>query len=126
MYTYLKTRLITHNNYYIMKPTTPFENVLVHIGNELYQQRHLKKQKITSVSSDIGISHAVLSRIENGRYKSLTIALLHKLANYYEVPMGTLLLMQDDEVANEIVEYLKSEVTFLREHYKLILESKRH
>lgn len=101
------------------------EETLVHIGNELYYQRHLKKEKITFVSNEVGVSNAVISRIENGRYGSLTVALLSKLAAHYKVPLASLFIRGSDETASgEIIEYLKSEITFLRENYLQLLEMK--
>ncbi len=42
-------------------PEVLFEN----IGTRLYYLRHLKKEKITSVAIGVGVSHAVISKIEN-------------------------------------------------------------
>lgn len=91
---------------------TDIKQLLVEVGDALYHLRHLKKQKITSVSSDIGISHAVISRIENGRYNSLTLALLHKLAVYYDVPITS--LFPNKTGLDQDIEALKSEIYFLK------------
>jgi|GEM_PF-2613224 len=100
------------------------EQMFVHLGNELYQQRHIRKQKISSVCHDLGISTAVISRIENGRYNALTISLLKKLADYYEVPVPALFLINDENnaVQNDLVDYLQSEVMFLRESNRELLK----
>lgn len=106
-----------------MKSFTSLEDMLVHIGNEFYRERHLKKLKITSVGSEIGISHAVISRIENGRYYSLTIALMCKLALFYDIPLSRLLPGNEhEEDSNEIIEYLKGEISFLRQNYIQLLK----
>lgn len=108
-----------------MKKNTSFHQTLNHIGNELYYLRHLKKLKITAVSKDIGISHAVISRIENGRYESLTIGLLKKLADYYEIPIASLFLISNnDEIPDKLIEHMRSEIAFLRNNYLELLKLK--
>ncbi len=64
-----------------------FEDLLKKIGNKLYDIRHSRREKITNVANGVGVSHPVISLIENGRYKSLTFNLLHKICEYYEVEL---------------------------------------
>lgn len=70
-----------------MEKETSLEETLSDIGSKLYTIRHTRKEKISAVAHDVGVSHAVLSRVENGRYKYLSITLLHKLAEHYKVPI---------------------------------------
>jgi transcriptional regulator with XRE-family HTH domain len=39
------------------------------------------------VASDIGITHPVISKIENGRYPTLQLNLLIKLCNHYKITL---------------------------------------
>jgi len=64
-----------------------FEN----IGNKLYYLRHLKREKIASVAIETGISKAVISKIENGKYYCLSVDLLVRLAEHYKTPLNKLL-----------------------------------
>jgi transcriptional regulator with XRE-family HTH domain len=75
-----------------MEKDFAFKELLIDIGDKFYQLRHLRKEKITAVASSIGISHPVISQIENGNYKSLSIELLFRLANYYNVSVQDILI----------------------------------
>jgi len=59
------------------------EEFLIRIGKRLRQKRVLRDDRLKNVSAHLGVSHAMLSRIENGKYK-LSIELLLKMAEYYE------------------------------------------
>lgn len=67
------------------------EKFLERIGYKLYVARHNKREKITAAANNIGISHPTLSQIENGKYKSLTIRLVFKLAFYYDLDLDEFL-----------------------------------
>src|SRR5690606_12661195 len=56
-----------------------------------------RKETLQSVAADIGITHPIISKIENGRYKSLQIGLLVKLCNHYKITLQQALSL---EVAN--------------------------
>lgn len=62
-----------------------FDNLLECIGGTLHSIRHQRNEKIEIVAKGIGVSHSVVSKIENGRYKGLSIRLLHSFADYYSV-----------------------------------------
>lgn len=57
---------------------------LTKLGNLLRTKRQLKGDKLKNISSDMGVSHAVISRIENGRY-NLSVMMLLKLCDYYDI-----------------------------------------
>jgi len=61
------------------------------IGEKTYILRHSKRLKITTVANAIGVSHPVISQIENGRYKALSLRLLFRIAEFYEVPIWDLI-----------------------------------
>lgn len=103
-----------------MKQSPTLEVLLAQLGNELYYQRHTTKQKLISVSKAVGVSHGVISRIENGRYEALTLSLLKKLADYYDIPITALFINKDKE-DNILLNYLDAEVTFLRESCRELL-----
>jgi transcriptional regulator with XRE-family HTH domain len=106
-----------------MKQYPSLEQLLSQLGSELYYQRHTTKQKIVSVSHAVGVSHAVISRIENGRYEALSLSLLKKLADYYGIPLSALFICETNPDANMLLDYLRSEVNFLRENYRELLKA---
>ena len=78
--------------------TPALTSILEEIGHKLYDLRQLKKEKITSVAAGIGFSHAVISKIENGRYLPLSIELLGRLADYYNIPLEELLTIKNKKL----------------------------
>ena len=68
-----------------------YEVLFESIGNRLYLIRHSRKEKIEAVAKSIGVSHTVISKIENGRYPGVSVALLAKLADYYQIPFEELI-----------------------------------
>jgi transcriptional regulator with XRE-family HTH domain len=52
---------------------------------------------LQAVASDIGITHPIISKIENGRYPTLQLNLLVKLCNHYNISLQQALSL---EVAN--------------------------
>lgn len=106
-----------------MKQSPTLELLLAQLGNELYYHRHTTKQKIVSVSKAVGVSHAVISRIENGRYEALTLSLLKKLADYYEVPLASLFIAGDGREDGFLLDYLQAEIAFLRESHRELLKA---
>lgn len=62
------------------------DNVLIKVGEYLRKKRLETDQKILSVSLSVGISHSVISKIENGKYKGLSLKLLLKLIRHYDTP----------------------------------------
>ena len=67
------------------------------IGQNLHTIRNARKETLQSVAEDIGITHPVISKIENGRYPNLQLNLLVKLCNHYNVTLQQALSL---EVAN--------------------------
>jgi transcriptional regulator with XRE-family HTH domain len=61
------------------------------IGGKLRSIRHSRNEKIIVVASNIGVSHAVISQIEHGRYKGLSVKTLFLLADYYKISVEELL-----------------------------------
>ncbi len=59
------------------------EDLLKDIGKKLYRIRHDRYEKIETVAKGVGVSHSVVSKIENGRYGSLSLKLLSKITDYY-------------------------------------------
>lgn len=59
--------------------------LLQSIGYFLKSQRLKNGQKIFAVASSIGVTHPVISKIENGRYFSLNLRLLFILIEYYKL-----------------------------------------
>ncbi len=51
------------------------------------EERNLKHLKLITVAKKLNKSHSMISRIENGRYLSFNLALLLKLADYYELEL---------------------------------------
>ena len=68
--------------------------LLLTIGQNLHTIRNARKETLQSVAASIGISHPVLSKVENGRYKTLHIELLIKLCNFYKVPLQQVLSIE--------------------------------
>ena len=73
------------------------DSLLTTIGQNLHTIRNARKETLQSVATDIGITHPIISKIENGRYKSLQIGLLVKLCNHYKISLQQVLSL---EVAN--------------------------
>lgn len=85
-----------------MRKTIAMKFIDVHsllktIGENLHTIRNARKETLQSVALDIGVSHSVISKIENGRYKSLQISVLVALCNHYNVTLQQILSL---EVAN--------------------------
>jgi transcriptional regulator with XRE-family HTH domain len=67
--------------------TIEFQSLLTTIGQNLHTIRNARKETLQSVASDIGITHPVISKIENGRYPTLQLNLLIKLCNHYKITL---------------------------------------
>jgi transcriptional regulator with XRE-family HTH domain len=74
-----------------------FGALLTTIGQNLHTIRNARKETLQSVAAEIGITHPIISKIENGRYPSLQINLLIKLCNHYDVTLQQVFSL---EVAN--------------------------
>lgn len=67
--------------------TIEFQSLLTTIGQNLHTIRNARKETLQSVASDIGITHPIISKIENGRYPTLQLNLLIKLCNHYKITL---------------------------------------
>ncbi len=77
--------------------TIEINSLLTTIGKNLHTIRNARKETLQSVAADIGITHPIISKIENGRYPNIQLNLLIKLCNHYKV---TLLQILGLEVVN--------------------------
>lgn len=122
------------------------------IGHNLNIIRTARKETLEGVAESVESTHSALSKIENGRYPGLSLSLLVKLCNHYEITLQQVLgldaiqifqcLQNNSEgstgnilkqVANEVSEgfhvaldQYKSEVDYLRnqvEHLRNLLEN---
>jgi transcriptional regulator with XRE-family HTH domain len=67
--------------------TIDISSLLTTIGHNLHTIRNARKETLQAVASDIGVTHPIISKIENGRYESLQISLLIKLCNHYNISL---------------------------------------
>lgn len=74
-----------------MKESANFEEKLKQIGDKLYMARHARREKMQTVAQAVGVSHPVISQVENGRYKGLSSSLLFKLSEYYGISLNELI-----------------------------------
>lgn len=77
--------------------TIEIQALLTTIGQNLHTIRNTRKETLQSVAADIGITHPVISKIENGRYPTVQLGLLVKLCNHYKITLQQLFSF---EVAN--------------------------
>jgi transcriptional regulator with XRE-family HTH domain len=63
------------------------DEFLWEIGKRLRKIRITQEMKLDTVEAMTGFSEAVISKIENGKYKSLKVTLLHVLTDFYGVEM---------------------------------------
>jgi transcriptional regulator with XRE-family HTH domain len=61
--------------------------LLTTIGRNLHTIRNARKETLQAVASEIGITHPIISKIENGRYPNIQLNLLIKLCNHYKVTL---------------------------------------
>lgn len=71
--------------------------LLTTIGHNLHTIRNARKETLQAVASEIGITHPIISKIENGRYPNIQLNLLIKLCNHYKITLQQILGL---EVAN--------------------------
>ncbi|MFI5196042.1 MAG: helix-turn-helix domain-containing protein [Chitinophagales bacterium] len=82
------------------------EEYLCVIGEKIAATRHLHAEKITTVARAVGLSHSVISQIENGRYYCLKIDTLIKIGTYLQIPLEELLpylyyIINPESIKNE-------------------------
>jgi transcriptional regulator with XRE-family HTH domain len=66
-------------------------DVLTTIGHNVYTLRQKENEKLTTVAKSVGVTHSVISKIENSNYESLNLKLLVQIANHFNVPLNTIL-----------------------------------
>lgn len=66
-------------------------DVLTTIGQNVYTLRQKENEKLTTVAKSVGVTHSVISKIENSSYESLNLKLLVQIANHFNVPLNTIL-----------------------------------
>ncbi len=54
------------------------------------------------VAKSIGVSHSVISKIENGRYPFLSLSILLKLANHYNMSITEILQIKEDSILEQL------------------------
>ena len=74
-----------------MEATYSLQSIYQSVGYKLFLARHKRRETLKSVAAGIGVSHVVISQIENGRYESLSIKLLFQIARYYKLELYELL-----------------------------------
>lgn len=74
--------------------------IFITIGKNLHTVRHSLKLTLEAVASEIDITYPVLSKIENGRYTGLSIALLKKLCTYYKITIPQVLDIEGHQIFN--------------------------
>jgi len=77
--------------------TIDISSLLTIIGHNLHTIRYARKETLQAVAASIGITHPIISKIENGRYENLQLNLLVKLCNHYNISLQQVLSL---EVAN--------------------------
>lgn len=70
--------------------STNCQQTLKIIGTYFKEQRMRSGDKIYSVSISLGVTHPVISKIENGKYTSLNIKLIVELLEYYNLSIEQL------------------------------------
>lgn len=61
------------------------------LGDKLRQLRDIKELTLRQVEEETGVSNSYLNQIENGKVKDPSPHILHKLAEFYNVPYALLL-----------------------------------
>jgi transcriptional regulator with XRE-family HTH domain len=61
------------------------------LGQILADARRRRKLTLRAVEEAVGISNAYLSQLENGRVRSPSPVVLHKLSGLYKVPYATVM-----------------------------------
>lgn len=76
------------------------EELLTTIGGNIHTIRSARKETLEVAAEAVGVKHPTLSKVENGRYPGLDIALLVKLCNHFKVPMQQILGLEVLQIFN--------------------------
>lgn len=120
--------------------------LLTTLGQNFHTIRNARKETLQAVAANIGVTHPIISKIENGRYKNLQLNLLVKLCNYYNISLqqafslevaNIFQLTQHNKAGNQkligqevsagydlYIQQLQDENKFLKEHLQRILDFK--
>lgn len=83
-----------------MKKTYDYSFMLKCFGSFIKQQRQSRGEKIAAVGSSVGVTHPVISKIENGTYTSLSFTLFARLLDYYNIPLMTMMQHITEQLSN--------------------------
>ena len=100
-----------------MLTASALDELMSRIGKNLHAVRHLKHEKTETVAKAVQVSRSVISQIENGKYLSLTVALLERLARHYDTTVENLILPERSAKSNteNFIEDLLFENKVMRE-----------
>lgn len=76
------------------------DEFLWEIGKRLRKVRLSREIKLDTVVAMTGCSETVISKVENGKYKSLKVTLLHVLTEFYGIEMTQVIPSKMDIVQN--------------------------
>lgn len=75
-----------------------YQVLLTSFGNFVKQLRQRRGDKIETVARALEVKHPVISRIENGKYTSLSFGMVTKLLDYYDVPVESMLTYLQEQL----------------------------
>ena len=124
-----------------MQKDIAINEMLISLGRNISAIRNAKRETQFGVAKSIGVTHPVVSKIENGSY-NLTIELLVKLCNHFKITLQQVMDLDDNQifyftqknitgnfhkqyVVHELadgydilIKQLQSEVNYLRKFYE--------
>ena len=74
------------------------QDLLQTIGANLHSIRNARKETLQAVAKSIGVTHPIISKIENGRYDTLQLGLLIKLCNHYEITLQQIMALEQAQI----------------------------
>ncbi|MBE8719657.1 helix-turn-helix domain-containing protein [Sphingobacterium pedocola] len=83
-----------------MKTNNNTNDIFSTIGKNLHTVRHSLKMTLEAVASQVDVTHPVLSKIENGRYNGLSLTLLIKLCDFYNITLAQILDIEGHQIFN--------------------------
>ena len=95
-----------------MEPGSDYGVAFINIGKFFRELRLSRKDKLATVANSIGVTHPVISMIENGRYDGLSFKLLQKLSEYYGVSF--------EEVIHSSLREIDADANLERQKIKII------
>lgn len=125
-----------------MQKDIAIDEMLISLGRNISAIRNAKRETQFGVAKSIGVTHPVVSKIENGSY-NITMELLIKLCNHFKITLQQVMDLDNNQifyftqknitgnfhkqyVVRELadgyeilIKQLQSEVTYLRKFYEL-------